>query len=103
MQPSIFLLTCANEKEANKIKKALHKKKLSSCIKATDVNSSFLWKGKMDKADEILLIIDSYEELFDKAEAEIRKIHSYDTFVLLSLPISKMSKGVREWMGKETK
>ena len=94
----ILFLTCANKKEADKIALTLLKKRLIVCAKSMAVSSSSIWKGKIESAREILLIMESHESLFDKIEKEVRKIHSYETFVLLSFPITHTSKGTREWI-----
>ncbi|OGK23147.1 hypothetical protein A3A46_01180 [Candidatus Roizmanbacteria bacterium RIFCSPLOWO2_01_FULL_37_13] len=98
-----LFLTCADEEEAEKISAVLLKKKLVVCIKKVKVKSSFLFKKKIDKADEVLLIMDSIEEKFSEIEKEVRKIHSYETFVLLATSVIKSSKGVREWIKDELK
>ena len=103
MKPNLLFLTCANQKEANKIAKALLEKRLVVCVKEAPVNSDFLWQGKIDHASETLLIMDSNEELFDQVEQEIKKLHSYDQPVLVSVKTSQASAGVAEWMKKELK
>lgn len=103
MKPNILFLTCADEQEADKISQRLLDKKLVVCIKKTSVSSSFLWKGKIDKAEEVLLIMDSIEEKFRQIEKEIRKIHSYNTFVLVSVPVIQSSTGIKEWMKESIK
>ena len=96
-----LFLTCANIDEADKITQVLLDKKLAVCIKKSKVSSSFLWKGSIGKSEEILLIMDSIEEKFAEIEREVRKIHSYSTFVLLAVPAVKASKGIEEWVKKE--
>lgn len=60
-----------------------------SPAKKTSVSSSFLWKGKKESDKEVLVIIESIGERFAKIEKEVRKLHSYETFVLLSMPVNK--------------
>jgi ribonuclease HI len=96
-----LFLTCADEAEAEKISAKLLDEKLAVCVKQTGVKSSFLWKGQKQQGSEVLLIIDSAEEKFDEIEAVIKKIHSYDTFVLTAYPVARASAGVREWVQKE--
>lgn len=100
---NILFLTCANNKEADKIAKALLKKHLIVCAKKTPVSSSFLWQGKIDSEKEVLLIMESIESKFKQIEKQIKKLHSYDTPVLISLPISQASSGIAKWMKKELK
>ena len=101
MNPSIFLLTCANEKEADAIVQRLLKKRLIVCAKRMSVSSAFLWEGKIDSDEEVLVIMESHDKLFEKVEKEVRKLHSYDTPVLVSLPIHYVSRGIMEWMKDE--
>lgn len=101
MKLCILLLTCANSEEADKISHSLLTKHLIVCAKKLPISSSFLWKGKIDSASEILLIMDSLEEHFDKVEEEVRKLHSYDTFTLLSLPVAKTTQKVEKWIKGE--
>ncbi len=103
MKMSIFLLTCADEKEADKISKVLLEKRLVACAKKFPVSSSFWWKGKIDKSDEIVLLLESIETNFKKVEKEVRKLHSYETFVLFSLPVGKTTNDVTNWLKKELK
>jgi uncharacterized protein involved in tolerance to divalent cations len=45
--------------------------------------------------------MDSRLDLFDQIESEVAKLHSYDTFVLTSVPVTKISKKALAWMEKE--
>jgi uncharacterized protein involved in tolerance to divalent cations len=42
--------------------------------------------------------MESAEDLFDEIEAEVAKIHSYDTFVMTQIPITNIGKDARKWM-----
>lgn len=101
MKICVLYLTCANNREAKKISERLLSEKLVFCIKRFPVSSSFLWKGKIDKAYEVLLIMDSIEENFERVRIEVAKIHSYDTFVLFSTPVSQTTEDVKKWVKKE--
>lgn len=101
MKFNLLFLTCANKEEAEKIEQALLNKKLVYCVKKTPVSSTFLWKGKIANSGEVLLVMDSVEENFEKVNAEIKKIHSYETFVLTSVPVTKTTKEVETWVKEE--
>lgn len=103
MKMGVLMLTCANQKEADKIAQSLLKKKIIVCAKAFPVSSSFLWKGKIESSDEILLLMDSVEENFEKINKEVKKLHSYKTFVLMSLAVNKTTKKVKDWIKTELK
>jgi ribonuclease HI len=103
-----LFLTCGDGAEADKITDKLLEDKLAVCVRRTNVTSDFLWKGKKEHGDEILLVIESTEDRFSQIEEAVKQIHSYDTFVLTAYPVAKASAGVREWAeqelnGKDTK
>ncbi len=101
MKLSILLLTCANNTEADKISTALLERKLVFCVKKQPVSSSFLWKGKINSADEVLLIMDSLENNFKKIDEVVSKLHSYDTYVLIAVPATQTTKNVENWVKDE--
>ena len=96
-----LLLTVASQQEANAIADSLLDKQLVTCVKQVAINSRFRWQGKIENANEILLIMESREDLFDRVEAEVAKLHSYDTFVLEAVAVSKVSAKARGWVKDE--
>ncbi len=96
-------LTCLDKTEADKITSVLIKKHLIACAKQVPVSSDFLWRGKVDHNEEILLIMDSREDLFDEIETEVAKLHCYETFVLQATPVIKTSKAAEKWLNDQLK
>ena len=97
-------LTCANKKEADKIGSTLLQKKLIACYgQLSSYAGEFWWHGKVEQADEVFLGMLSKLDLFDKIEAEVTKLHSYETFVLEAVPVSRISKSDQEWLNRELK
>jgi len=50
-----------------------------------------------------MVVAESLESKFADIEKEVRQLHSYETFVLVSLPVDKASSGVFDWIKKELK
>lgn len=91
-------LTCTDTDEATRIADALLAERLIVCAKQLPVESKSLWKGGVEKASEVMLLMDSAEDLFFAVEAEVEKLHSYETFVLQMLPLIGLSVGAASWM-----
>lgn len=98
MKPCLLFLSCKNNNEADTISTCLLKKRLVVCAKKTSINSSYLWKNKIETAKETLLIMDSIEENFKKIDREVKKIHSYDIYTLLVIPVEKINKKALNWL-----
>lgn len=96
-------LTCANKEEAATIKNTLLVKHFVACVRETPVKSTFHWQGKIEHSDEIMLLMESRVDLFDKIEAEIKKLHSYETFVLKAVAVDRISKEAEQWLKEEMK
>lgn len=103
MKPNFveLVLTCGSWQEAQKIADDLLEKRLVACVEFMEIKSRYLWHGKRDEAHEIKLIMETLADNFAKVEAAIRKLHSYETFVLQMIPITKLSKGAAEWLNQE--
>jgi len=94
-------LTCSNKSEATKVAAKLLNMRLVACAKQVAVTSDFRWLDKIEHDDEVMLIMDSRLDLFDKVEAEVKKLHSYDSFVLQATAIERVSKDAKAWLKKE--
>lgn len=98
-----LVLTCGSWQEAQKIADKLLEQKLVACVEFMEIKSKYWWKGSVDQADEVKLIMTTASHLFESVEAEVKKLHSYDRFVLAEIPLSQVSTGVAEWLKNNTK
>lgn len=98
VKPCLLFLTCKDKNEADKISLLLLNKKLVVCVKKVPINSSYLWKNRIESAKEVLLIMDSIEENFEKVNQEVKKIHSYKTYTLLGTKVNQINKEAFDWI-----
>jgi periplasmic divalent cation tolerance protein len=98
-----LILKCGSWQEAEKIAGALLKKHLVACVEFLEVKSKYHWQSKLEEAHGIKLVMETVSSNFDKIEAEVSKLHSYDTFVLQQIPITNLSKKAQAWLEQETK
>ncbi len=98
-----LLLTCGSWQEAQLIAGALLDKHLVACVEFLEIKSKYHWQNKLEEADEIKLVMKSVAENFEKVEAQVAKLHSYDTFVLQQIPITHVSEAAQTWWRSETK
>lgn len=98
-----LLLTCGSWQEAQAIADSLLRKKLVACVEFMEISSKSWWQGQLEDSKEVKLIMCSADHLFDKIEAEVKALHSYETFVLQALPVSYVSKEAQAWMREEIK
>lgn len=95
----VVFVTAKDEQEAGKIAEGLVQKKLIACANiVSGIKSVFWWEGKVDRAQECLLILKSQRKLFPKIAEAVRTLHSYDVPEIIALPIVEGSKPYLDWM-----
>jgi len=95
----IVFVNTANKVEAEKISRTLLEERLIACANIVNpVASFFHWKGKIDCADEYLVIMKSRLDLFAALEERVKALHSYEVPEILALPIVEGSADYLAWM-----
>ncbi len=99
----IVKCTTASKEDSINIAKHLLEKKLIACANIIpSITSLYEWEGKLNQDEESLIIMKSKEILFDKIEAEIKKIHKYEIPEILCIPIIKGNKDYLNWLDIQT-
>lgn len=95
--------TVGSKKSAAKIADTLVDENLAACVQVVGpIHSTYIWKGKREKATEWLCIIKSKKTLYGKIEKRIRSMHSYSLPEITTAEISGERKYLA-WIDRETK
>lgn len=100
----VVLVTCGSLAEGRKIARAVVGKRLAACVNVVSapVESVYRWKGKVESAKELLLVIKTTTRRVKKLEEEVARMHSYDVPEFLVLPVDSGSEGYLEWLARGT-
>lgn len=103
-QNIVVLVNCGSAKEAKRLSEALVRKRLAACVNMTGPSESvYWWKGKVETATEILMLVKTTRKKFVEMETEIRRLHSYETPEIIALPIVAGSKPYLKWLRESLK
>lgn len=95
----VILVTAANSKEAQRIAAGLIKHKLAACVNIIrGIESVFRWKGRVEKATEVLLMIKSKRSLLPGIIKAVRAAHSYEVPEIIALPIVGGERKYLRWI-----
>ena len=97
-----FYLSCETGEESV-IADHLLERHLAACAKFVPIASSYWWNGEIERANETMIVFESAEDLFEEAEAEVKKIHSYDTFVLTQVTMTNVNEAAAKWLNNNLK
>jgi periplasmic divalent cation tolerance protein len=95
----LVYVTVDSKVEAEKIACTLLEERIVACVSILGpVSSHFHWAGKIDSAEEYLLIMKTAVCLFACLEKRVKGLHSYDVSEIVAVPIVEGSKGYLDWL-----
>jgi periplasmic divalent cation tolerance protein len=92
-------MTAANRDEAKNIIRILLEEKLIACANMIEgISSFFWWKEKIEEEKEVLVLMKSSKDKFEKLSKRAIELHSYEVPEILSIPIVNGSSTYMDWM-----
>lgn len=84
----LVITTCPDDELAESLATTLVKEGLAACVNILPaVRSIYRWRGKVESAEERLLIVKSRVEDYAAVERRITELHSYELPEVIAVPI----------------
>lgn len=95
----VVFVTCRDQEEALKISEEMVKRKLAACTSIVEgVRSKFWWRGEIEEAEEVLLMVKTREDRVKDLISAIKEIHSYEAPEIIALPIIEGNDAYLRWI-----
>ena len=99
----VVFITAETPGQCREIADTLVAEKLAACVNVVPkVQSKFRWKGRIESANESLLMVKTREALLDKLIASVKSKHSYTVPEIIALPIVGGNKDYLDWIDEVT-
>jgi periplasmic divalent cation tolerance protein len=96
---AVVLVTVSSPEEADRITSVLLEARKAACVsRVPAVQSRFWWQGKIDSADEILLIIKTKTSAVPGIIELVKKNDSYSVPEVIALPIIAGNDDYLRWI-----
>ena len=100
----VVLVTASTREEAEAIGKALVDERLAACVNIlVGVRSLFRWRGAIEEADEVLMIVKSRSNLLPSLVETVKRLHSYTVPEVIALPILDGSADYLAWIDESVR
>ncbi len=100
----VVLVTVSSDEEAGKITNELLEKRKAACINIIpSVISQFWWDGRIDRSDELLLLIKTRLSAVPELVQIIKGLHSYTVPEIVVLPIIQGNEDYLRWIEREVR
>lgn len=99
----LVLSTCPGTISAKKIAQDLVTEKLAACVNIIPgIQSYFSWVGKVDSANECMLVIKTTLDVYSLLEKRIKKLHPHELPEIIAVPIETGLSGYLDWITKNS-
>ena len=97
------MTTTDGEEAAATLARLIVDARLAACVQIVNVRSVFVWNGELDDAPELLLLVKTRADLYERLEAFIREHHTYDVPEILQVPVAAGFGPYLAWMDASTR
>ncbi len=95
----IVLTTCPDMTVSRKIARTIVDEKLAACVNILpQVESIYKWQGKIETANEAILLVKSRISDFELLQQRICDLHPYELPEIIAVSISGGSKTYLQWL-----
>lgn len=89
--------------EAEQAGKSLVERRLCACVNILPgMISYYRWEGRLDRGEEVVMIIKTRASLADSVRSAVKDMHSYTTPAILVLPLESVDSTYLAWLLAET-
>lgn len=100
---ALVYVVCANPEEAQRIARAVLERRLAACANILPgIASLYWWEGKLEEAQETLLLLKAPYSYYEEIEKVVKSHHSYQVPAILRLPITQGLPEYLRWLAQET-
>ena len=95
----VVLITCPDQSTARALADALVSERLAACVNLVPgVESVFWWEGRVDRTQEVLLIVKTTSRRLAALTKAVKQRHPYQVPEILALPVVSGYPPYLAWM-----
>ncbi|MCF6280657.1 MAG: divalent-cation tolerance protein CutA [Candidatus Polarisedimenticolaceae bacterium] len=100
----LILCNCPNQASAEEIATMLLEERLAACISiSAPVTSIYRWQGKLQKEQEVMLIIKSTQQCYQALETALKSAHPYELPEIIAVSVEQGLPAYLNWLTECTK
>jgi len=99
----LIYVTASNLEEAKSIGQKLVEERLVACVNILpQMSSIYRWQGKVEEAEEVVMIMKTTEQLVERTVVRAKQLHSYECPCVVAVPIVAGNPDFLAWISGET-
>lgn len=99
----LVLSTCPDNSTAERLATALIDLRLAACVsRVPGLASWYRWQGRVERDDEVLLLVKTHRERYPEMLAKLTELHPYEVPEVLAFEAADGLAAYLEWVRDET-
>lgn len=94
----LIATSVGSSEEADRIANAMVYERLAACVQIFPVTSIYRWKGRIERAGELMIHIKTSAAMADRVRARMAELHSYELPEFIVMPIVEGSAPYLDWI-----
>ncbi len=89
--------------EAERAGHTIVERRLAACVNILPgMISHYWWQGKLERADEVVMLIKTRASMAESVHKAVKELHSYTTPAIMDLPVENVDPDYHAWIVGET-
>ena len=89
--------------EAEAAGRQIVERRLAACVNILPgMISHYWWEGKIERVEEVMMIVKTRAALAEAVRAAVKEVHSYTTPSVIVLPVESLDAAYHRWIVEET-
>lgn len=101
MYLAVFI-TVPDRETGKRVARHLLERRLAACVNMVPIHSAYWWEGKIEEAEEHLLIVKTTSERLNDLVREVRSVHPYQVPEVVAVPVVGGYRDYLKWVERET-
>jgi len=103
MTEYVVVFVTAPADEAPELAKTLLEERLVACVNLVPgLRSLYWWEGNIEDEPEVLCIMKTQSQLFERLRDRVRELHSYEVEEIIALPVLAGNPPYLDWIKANT-
>ena len=99
----LVLTTLPNAEAAGEMAKRVVEEKLAACANLFPaLRSVYRWNGKVQDENEVLVLLKTRQQHYERLKSRILELHPYDVPEVLAIPVEQGHQAYLDWIARET-
>lgn len=83
----IIYITHSSEKNAKQLTNCLLEERLIACTNIFPIQSAYWWQGKIQNDDEVVSLVKTTSELWERVKSRVEELHPYDVPAIIKMEV----------------